>query len=241
LVEPTPSVMPVGNIITSLAGEPLRLRQWSQEILYLRSTVVCSFNRLLELKDLDSGVHSTRLAEWAVRVAKRLDLDQAYQRDVEAAALLHDIGKIGVPDSILRKPGPLTRHERLIINKHPEYGWNALHFLPGFERISQFVLHHHERVDGKGYPSGLKGEEIPLGARIVSVTDAFDAMVTDRCYRRGISVNEAFDRLEACSGTQFDPHIVEHFLKLVSSELPEIAHLGEPIPMPHLGLVAAAS
>src|SRR5947208_3302086 len=104
-----------------------------------------------------------------------------YQYDLKTAALLHDIGKIGVPDAILTKPGPLSHAERLFINKHPEYGWEVLGGIAGFERVSLFVLHHHERMDGDGYPNGLAGYDIPLGSRIVSLIDGFDAMASTRC------------------------------------------------------------
>ncbi len=175
-----------------------------EQIGALRSSLICAFNQLLDLKDLNTGVHSTRLAEWALHVAGELGLDQSYLGDIEVAALLHDIGKIGISDAILNKPAKLTAEEYELMKKHPEYGWAVLRQVPGMERASLIILHHHESYDGKGYPGGLKGEEIPIGSRIVSVIDAFDAMVSSRPYRQGLPFEEAERRLLQASGTQFD-------------------------------------
>ena len=205
----------------------------------VRENMVSGLSAVLQMKDLATGMHSGRLAEWAVRVASRLGLDPQYQRDVETAALLHDIGKIGIPDAILHKPSALTREERLIINKHAEYGWNALRGISGFEQVSLFVLHHHERVDGKGYPARLKGAAIPLGSRIVSLIDAFDAMISTRCYRKALPLDEAVRRLESGRGTQFDPKLVEHLVWMVSSELRQPSRVTEAFAIPELALAEA--
>ncbi|MGH9715531.1 MAG: HD-GYP domain-containing protein [Candidatus Acidiferrales bacterium] len=183
---------------------------------------MCSLNQLLDLKDLNTGVHSTRLAEWALHVAGEIGLDEASFPDIEVAALLHDIGKIGVPDAILNKPGRLTDDEYDLMKKHPEYGWSVLRQMPGFERVSLLILHHHESFDGKGYPGGLAGERIPIGSRIVSVIDAFDAMVSSRPYRAGMPLEEAERRLTQASGTQFDPTVVQRFLPLARAEMPAV-------------------
>jgi HD-GYP domain-containing protein (c-di-GMP phosphodiesterase class II) len=201
---------------------PLQLKAAQEEISALRSAVVCSLNQLLDLKDLNTGVHSTRLAEWALHVAGEIGLDEASFPDIEVAALLHDIGKIGIPDAILNKPSRLTDEEYELMKKHPEYGWIVLRGLPGFERVSLLILHHHESFDGKGYPGGLAGEEIPMGSRIVSVIDAFDAMVSSRPYRQGMPFEEAARRLVQASGTQFDPRVVERFLPLAQAEMPSV-------------------
>jgi len=164
----------------SWSPENIKVKELQTQLLAVRTSVICAMNQLLDLKDLNTGVHSTRLAEWAVRIGRDLGLDDDCLRDLEAAAILHDIGKIGVPDAILRKPAKLTEEEYAVIKKHPEYGWAVLRAVPGFERVSLFVLHHHEAFDGKGYPAGLRGDEIPIGSRIVSVMDSFDAMVMGR-------------------------------------------------------------
>jgi HD-GYP domain-containing protein (c-di-GMP phosphodiesterase class II) len=202
----------------SWSQDNFKVKELQAELLAVRTSVICAMNQLLDLKDLNTGVHSTRLAEWAVRIGRDLGLDDDCLRDLEAAAILHDIGKIGTPDAILRKPAKLTDEERAIIQKHPEYGWAVLKAVPGFERVSLFVLHHHEGYDGKGYPAGLHGEEIPIGSRIVSVMDSFDAMVSSRPYRTGLPLEEAIRRLQAGSGTQFDPIVTRHFIAMASSE-----------------------
>ena len=206
----------------------LRVKELEEQIRQMQSAVVCGLNQLLDLRDLSTGCHSTRLAEWAVRVAIELGLDEVHQRNVEVACLLHDLGKIGVPDAVLRKERALTPEERDQMKRHPDYGWAILRLFPGFELAALFALHHHEHYDGSGYPGGLRGEEIPLGARIVAVVDAFDAMVSDRCYRKGLPLEEALGRLQAASGSQFDPRIVERFVGLARRELAEVSQLAAP-------------
>jgi HD-GYP domain-containing protein (c-di-GMP phosphodiesterase class II) len=212
--------------------ESLRIKQVEEEVSALRNSVICAFNQLLDLKDLNTGVHSTRLAEWGMRVGQELGLEEAALQDLEVAALLHDIGKVGVPDGILNKPGRLTEEEFGIVKRHPEFGWTVLRNLPGFERTSLLVLHHHENFDGTGYPAQLRGAEIPIGARIVSVIDAFDAMVSSRPYRDGLPVEEAIRRLQESSGTQFDSAIVQSFVRIAQSELAAVLEaVGSSVPV----------
>jgi HD-GYP domain-containing protein (c-di-GMP phosphodiesterase class II) len=134
------------------------------------------------------------------------------------AAVLHDIGKIGVRDAILFKESGLDPEEWAEIRRHCEYGWSILRDIPRMEEVGLMLLHHHERFDGHGYPVGLKGSEIPYGARIISVADAFDAMTSDRPYRASIGVGAAVHELTINAGTQFDPEIVQAFLGLLKSE-----------------------
>jgi HD-GYP domain-containing protein (c-di-GMP phosphodiesterase class II) len=196
----------------------LRVKELEGCISGLQSAVICALNQLLDLKDLNTGVHSTRLAEWGIRVARDFGLDEARLRDVEIAALLHDIGKIGVPDSVLHATTPLTKDDWVLMRKHPEYGWAVVRLFEGFERASLLVLHHHERCDGAGYPAGLRGSEIPVGARIVAVIDAFDAMISNRPYRAGLPFEEAARRLVAGRGTQFDASVVDCFVSIADQE-----------------------
>jgi HD-GYP domain-containing protein (c-di-GMP phosphodiesterase class II) len=200
----------------------MRVKELEEQLSLTHTSVICGFNQLLDLKDLNTGVHSTRLAEWGMRVGQELGVDDGCLRDIEIAAVVHDIGKIGVPDAILKKPGKLTDEERALMNKHPEYGWGVLRLFPALERASLFTLHHHESFDGAGYPGKLKATEIPIGSRIVTVIDSFDAMISNRPYRQGLPVEEAKRRLVQGSGTQFDPAVIQCFLKIVDTELPAI-------------------
>ncbi len=213
--------VPRQTMVSALHSVPesLRIKQVEEQISALRSAVICSLNQLVDLKDLNTGVHSTRLAEWGMRVGQELGLGEDALLNLEVAALLHDIGKIGIPDSILRKPGKLDPEEYALMKKHPEYGWAVLRHLPGFERAALDILHHHESFDGTGYPAGLKDAEIPIVSRIVSVIDAFDAMVSSRPYRKGLPFEEAVRRLILASGTQFDPVVVQCFLSFAQSEM----------------------
>ena len=204
---------------TDTAAETLRLKQAEEQVSALRTSVICAFNQLLDLKDLNTGVHSTRLAEWGMRVGQELGLEEATLKNLEIAALLHDIGKVGIPDAILKKPGRLEPEEYALMKKHPEYGWAVLRMLPGFERAALDILHHHESFDGTGYPAGLKEAEIPIVSRIVSVIDAFDAMVSSRPYRKGLPFEEAVRRLILASGSQFDPVVVQCFLSFAQGEM----------------------
>ena len=200
----------------------LRVKELEEQQLALRNSVICAFNQLLDLKDINTGVHSTRLAEWALRVARKMNIPEEHFYQVEVAALLHDIGKIGVPDAILKKAGPLTTEERALINRHPEYSWSILRLYPGLEDASLYALHHHENMDGTGYPAGLKGEDIPTVSRIISVIDAYDAMVSNRCYRKGLPHEEAVRRLLASSATQFDSNVVQAFIPIAENEAADV-------------------
>jgi HD-GYP domain-containing protein (c-di-GMP phosphodiesterase class II) len=193
-----------------------------EQLLRLRTGTICALNEMLDLKDLSTGLHSSRLAEWAVRIGERLGVTESESRDLEAGAILHDIGKNGVSESILNKPGQLNAEERKQIERHSEYGWAILRVIPGFERTALLVLHHHERTDGTGYPAGLARDEIPIGSKIIAVIDSFDAMVSDRCYRKGLPVEEAIRRLKAGVGTQFDENIVELFSAIAVHDLSEV-------------------
>lgn len=200
----------------------VRVKELEEQHLVFRNSVICAFNQLLDLKDISTGVHSTRLAEWAIRVARKLNIREEDFYQVEVAALLHDIGKIGVPDAILKKNGPLTSEERALINRHPEYSWSILRLFPGLQDASLYALHHHESLDGTGYPAGLKGNDIPLVSRIISVIDAYDAMVSNRCYRKGLPHREAVARLVKGAGTQFDLEVVQTFIPIAEQETDDV-------------------
>lgn len=217
-----PNMALVANAGFELPEMLLRVKELEEQQLAFRNSVICAFNQLLDLKDISTGVHSTRLAEWAIRVARKMSIPEDHSYQVEVAALLHDIGKIGVPDAILKKNGPLTPEERVIINRHPEYSWSILRLFPGLEEASLYALHHHENVDGTGYPAGLKGTDIPLVSRIISVIDAYDAMVSNRCYRQGLPHTEAIARLVRSSASQFDPDVVQAFIPIAEQETADV-------------------
>ncbi len=213
----------IGDLMSGQSGSlVLRIKELEEQHLAFRNSLVCAFNQMLDLKDINTGVHSTRLAEWALRVARKMDMPEERLYQVEVAALLHDIGKIGVPDSILKKSGPLTPEERALINRHPEYSWSILRLFPGLEEASLYALHHHESIDGTGYPAGLKGNDIPMVSRIICVIDAFDAMVSNRCYRQGLPHSEAIARLLRSSGTQFDSGVVQAFIPIAEREAADV-------------------
>lgn len=210
------------NPVMDVSGLMLRIKELEEQHLAFRNSLVCAFNQMLDLKDINTGVHSTRLAEWALRVARKMEIPEERLYQVEVAALLHDIGKIGVPDAVLKKAGPLTPEERALINRHPEYSWSILRLFPGLEEASLYALHHHESMDGSGYPAGLKGNDIPLVSRIICVIDAFDAMVSNRCYRQGLAHSEAIARLVRSSETQFDPGVVQAFIPIAEQEAADV-------------------
>jgi putative two-component system response regulator len=159
--------------------------------------------------------HSLRVSRVAVMIGRALKLPDDHLKDVELAGILHDIGKIGVPESILWKPSKLTDEEREIMSMHPVKSAQIIGELRGLARTREYVLHHHEYWDGGGYPNGLKGEDIPLGARIILVSDAYDAMTTDRPYRKAVGHQAAVNELRRQAGAQFDPHIVDTLLALI--------------------------
>jgi diguanylate cyclase (GGDEF)-like protein len=178
------------------------------------STVEALANAL-EAKDSYTSSHARWICDTAIDVGRALGLDAVRLKRIELGALFHDIGKIGIPASILMKPGPLTMEERAMIERHPELGERILAPIDQLEAVRPIVRACHERFDGLGYPDGLKGEEIPLEARIIFACDAFHAMTTDRPYREALPVDEAFRRLVSAGGTQFDPEVVQVCLRVL--------------------------
>ena len=170
---------------------------------------LASLSNALEAKDAVTSQHTEEVVRLAVAVAAELDLDLDAVRNVELGAVLHDIGKVRVPESILNKPGPLTDDEWEVMRTHPEVGEHILRPIQSLNAILPIVRHHHERWDGAGYPDNLSGRAIPLGARIVAVCDAYRAMTENRPYRAALSTQEARKELHEGSGTQFDPDCVE--------------------------------
>ena len=168
----------------------------------------------VDVKDRYTGRHSEDVMVYSLQIASALGFSEAAQQAVAVAALLHDVGKIGVPDAVLRKPGRLTVAEFEAVQQHPEMGANIVGAVPGFEEALGAIRHHHERWDGGGYPRGLRGEETPLAARLMAVADAFSAMTTDRPYRKGMAREKALRILEDGAGAQWDPACVRAFLSV---------------------------
>jgi HD-GYP domain-containing protein (c-di-GMP phosphodiesterase class II) len=164
----------------------------------------------VEADDAYTGIHSRDVVELTLRVADELGLSARERRDAEFAALLHDVGKVRIPNEIINKPGPLTPEERAVMERHTIEGERLLHRVGGLlGEIGRVVRSCHERWDGKGYPDGLAGEQIPLLARIVACCDAFNAMTSDRSYRKAMPIADAVAELRRASGTQFDPVVVD--------------------------------
>ena len=176
--------------------------------------IVMSLSKALEARDLSTGEHCRQITRLTERIAIDLGCSFHEVQAIRRAALLHDIGKIGIPDSILQKPGPLTEREWVIMKQHPEIGARILRMISGLSDVAQLVMVHHEHYDGTGYPLGLRGEEIPIGARILTVVDAFGAMITNRVYRPARSLSDAIDELQRCAGKDFDPVVVKSFTRL---------------------------
>ena len=166
----------------------------------------------LDAKDAETEGHCQRVTAFTITIAKAMGVDNSLLRQIARGAFLHDIGKMGVPDQILRKPGPLTPEEREIMRRHCDIGYAVLERIPFLKEAAEIVLAHQEFYDGTGYPRGLKGEQIPLGARIFAVADTLDAMISDRPYRKALPISAARDEIRRFSGTQFDPQVVKVFL-----------------------------
>jgi putative nucleotidyltransferase with HDIG domain len=169
----------------------------------------------LDLRDVSTARHSQTVGRYAEGIARELGLSGERVERIRAAGVLHDVGKLGVADAVLQKPGPLTDEEWADMRRHPELGARILDHA-NLRDISGWVLAHHERLDGHGYPQGLAGEAIPLEARILAVADAYEAMTADRPYRAALGHDAARAELRACCGTQFDPAVVDAFLAVLT-------------------------
>jgi len=195
------------------------------EMAASKSKLVCDLSELfyktiksiayaLDAKDTYTHGHSMRVTLYSLLLAKKLNLSEDLMEEIETTGLLHDIGRIAIPEKILLKPGKLTDEEYEIIKTHPELGERLVHSINKLKLVSNWLKSHHERYDGKGYPEGLVGEEIPVSARIIALADTYDAMTTDRAYRKRLSHETAIQEIKDCSGTQFDPKLAELFITI---------------------------
>ncbi|MDQ2911669.1 MAG: HD-GYP domain-containing protein [Chloroflexota bacterium] len=183
----------------------------------------------LDVRDRETEGHAQRVARYMDLMARELRSANVDIRTLRRGALLHDLGKIGIPDEILRKTGELDGSEWRVMKRHPAYGARILAGIPYLSGAAEIVRHHHEHFDGSGYPDGLAGEDIPLGARIFALADALDAMTSDRPYRRAMSLEDAISEIERCSGKQFDPVMVNAFLRIPVDRLSAVRSDAGPL------------
>lgn len=217
------------NLEVRVAERTAEISRKNREVEELFDRLKCSYQTTLEAlataldtRDTETLGHSLRVAAYTVAVGRRMGVPDPLLTDIYRGALLHDVGKIGVPDAILRKPGKLTAAEWVEMRKHPDIGYRILEGIAFLENARQIVLSHQERYDGGGYPRALKGKEIPLGARIFAVVDTLDAMTSDRPYRKALPYEVARAEILKYSGTQFDPDVVKAFLGIPDGEWKEI-------------------
>ncbi|KPL72365.1 phosphohydrolase [Bellilinea caldifistulae] len=189
-----------------------------QELQQAYRATIEGWSATLELRDKETQGHSERMLELSERLGRRMGLNEKQLEDLRYGVLLHDIGKMAVPDAILNKPGPLNDEEWDIMRQHPQFAYNLLSKIPFLKGAMDVIYCHHERWDGSGYPRGLKGEQIPLYARIFAIVDVWDALTNDRPYRQAWSVEKALAYLQEQAGILFDPQVVENFVALILDE-----------------------
>jgi putative nucleotidyltransferase with HDIG domain len=212
------------HLESRVAAQTERLRQMNADLQRTNAELRKSYDITLEalgdaldLKDAETEGHSKRVTAFTIAIARAMGLEDDETRVIARGAFLHDIGKMAIPDSVLRKPGPLTQEEVIIMREHCLRGYQMVSKIPFLADAAEIVFAHQERWDGTGYPRGLKGEEIPLGARIFSIADTLDAITSDRPYRAAQSYQAAREEIERWSGRQFDPEIVKVFLGMPES------------------------
>lgn len=208
----------IGALIGAMAG---RLRLRIADLEKLNEQTVLAFVRAVDAKDPYTAQHSERVARFARAIAMEMRLPMRDVKRIHAAALLHDIGKIAIPGSILNKASRLSNEEYEVIKRHPV---ESVKIVSGIDQYREYlcgIRHHHERVDGKGYPDGVSGADFCMDARIIAVADAYEAMTSDRSYRPGMDVAEAIRRLRASAGTQFDPDVVEALVRVLANPAAE--------------------
>lgn len=202
-----------------------KVLKFAEDIMYknkffatrsFRSSVINSIKKTLYESSHETEEHAERMRELSYKIGIKLGLTSIQLQELELATLLHDIGKVAIMDNVLNKPGKLTDEEWLEMKRHPEIGYRIAQSVPELSQIAEYILSHHERWDGKGYPRGLKNEEIPLVSRIIAVSDSFDAMISERPYRKPLSITQAIEEIHINSKTQYDPRVVEVFMEIIT-------------------------
>jgi putative nucleotidyltransferase with HDIG domain len=199
------------------------IRAAMEEINLSYESTLSALVRSLDARESEVGSHSERVMNYTLLLARHMGISEPDLSIIAKGALLHDIGKIGVSDNILLKPGKLTDDEWIEMKKHPQIGHDILSDIKFLKGASEFILAHHERFDGKGYPNGLKGTDIPLSARIFALVDTLDAMTSDRPYRKALPYATMVEEIKRCRGSQFDPAIVDEFLAIKREQWEEVA------------------
>lgn len=200
-----------------------QIRSALQELQHAYDHTLRALALSLDAREKETGAHSERVRAYALHLAQKMGMTGKELPALGNAALLHDLGKIGVSDNILLKPGKLTAEEWVEMKRHAQIGHDIIAGVPFLRPAAQIILAHHEKFDGSGYPQGLKGGQIPLGARIFTIVDTLDAMTSDRPYRRALTFCAVVEELQRCRGSQFDPEVVDAFLKIAKKEWETIA------------------
>jgi len=206
------------NRYRKLLIEREHLEQAHQELQEAYGATIEGWARALELRDQETEGHSQRVTALTLRISSAMGIQDDEMQHISRGALLHDIGKMGIPDSILFKPGPLSYDEWVVMRKHPTYAYNLLSPVSYLQPSLDIPHYHHERWDGSGYPQGLEGEEIPLAARIFAVVDIWDALHSDRPYRGPMPTDQVIEIIKKSSGSHLDPNVVEIFLNMIGSD-----------------------
>jgi len=215
----------VVSILCGQAGIAIENAKLYERVQNTHLDVIAALANAVEARDQYTANHAVRLSVYSCMIAEKMGISGSEMETIKRGAILHDIGKIGIRDSILLKEAPLSKDEFHAMKEHPEIGSRILKRMNGLEDVVSIVMHHHEFYNGKGYPYGKKGEDIPIGARIVGVADAFEAMTSERPYRSAMSVDAAIEELERMSGIQFDPDVVKVFKEIIDKEGLEIPEL----------------
>jgi putative nucleotidyltransferase with HDIG domain len=204
--------------VSQTKGYVDRLEEMNHSLDEINMGLLETLAAIIDADDVYTSNHSRHVAIYASAIAEKMNLSQEERTRIRKAGLVHDVGKVGISDSIIGKQGQLKEDEYNIVKRHPAISAEIIGSMQGFHDIVSVVRAHHERWDGRGYPDGLKGEEIPLAARIIALADALEAMLSDRPYRRTRSFKEILDEIERCSGTQFDPAVVKAFFAVVEEQ-----------------------